>query len=57
MLQKVDWLLSHDAERHRLAEAARAIVVGGQHTYKDRLITMLDLRSDTKPVPCPTPSP
>ncbi len=42
MLEKVRWLLVNDGERTRLAKAVHALIVNGRHTYKDRLITMLD---------------
>jgi hypothetical protein len=41
MLDKLRWLLQHDAERKRLAQAAHRLIRGGKHTYKDRLETML----------------
>ena len=42
MLEGVRWLLSSESERHRLAAAARAIIVSGLNTYQDRLSAMLD---------------
>jgi len=41
MTDKVKWLLANDKERRRLAEGAHRRVVGGRHTYKDRLKAML----------------
>jgi hypothetical protein len=41
MLDRMRWLLAHDLERQRLAEAAHRLVVGGQNTYADRLRAML----------------
>jgi spore maturation protein CgeB len=42
MIEKLNWLLSNDQERNRMAGAAHAAVRGGTHTYADRLRTMLD---------------
>ncbi len=41
MIDKVRWLLDRPEERDRLRRAARERVVGGPHTYSDRLATML----------------
>ncbi len=41
MLEKTAWLLSRPEERSRLAEAAHRVVVEGEHTYRDRLKTIL----------------
>jgi hypothetical protein len=43
MIEKLGWLLDHEDERRRLAEAAHALIVNGRHTYKDRLLCMLEL--------------
>ena len=43
MVEKLRWLLDHDDERRRLAAAAYTCIVNGRNTYKDRLITMLEL--------------
>lgn len=43
MCQKLRWLLNHEEERKRLAAAAQALILGGGHTYQDRLSTMLKL--------------
>jgi spore maturation protein CgeB len=43
MTEKARWLLDHDEDRERMAEAARRIVTGGAHTYHDRLRQMLQL--------------
>ena len=43
MTEKARWLLDHDEERKRMAEAARRIVIEGAHTYHDRLRQMLSL--------------
>lgn len=42
MIAKLRWLLDHPDERQRLATAAHRLITGGRHTYRDRLITMLD---------------
>ncbi|KYC36866.1 hypothetical protein WA1_45230 [Scytonema hofmannii PCC 7110] len=43
MVEKAQWLLNHDTERHRLAQNAHLLIAQGRHTYKDRLKTMLSL--------------
>lgn len=43
IVTQVRWLLDHAAERRRLADAARARIVGGRHTYRDRLASMLNV--------------
>jgi len=47
MLEKTAWLLSRPEERSRLAEAAHRLVVQGEHTYRDRLKTILGLVSSS----------
>lgn len=39
--EKTRWALAHPDERRRMAELARELVRQGNHTYKDRLLTML----------------
>ena len=41
MVEKLRWLLSHDDERHRLADTAHRLITSGKHTYSDRLEAML----------------
>ena len=41
MTEKAHWLLDRDAERNRLREAAHRLVCEGNHTYKDRLRSIL----------------
>jgi spore maturation protein CgeB len=41
MIEKLRWLLEDDKERLRLAQACHRLILGGRHTYKDRLTTML----------------
>jgi hypothetical protein len=41
MVDRLRWLLAHDTERLRLAEAAHRLITGGKHTYRDRLEAML----------------
>lgn len=43
MLEKTQWLLSHDQERQRLAQQAHLLITQGQNTYGDRLRTMLSI--------------
>ncbi len=42
MVDKLRWLLTHDDERRRLADAARRVITKGHHTYRDRLEAMLE---------------
>jgi spore maturation protein CgeB len=42
MVDKLRWLLTHDDERRRLADAARRVITRGHHTYRDRLEAMLE---------------
>ncbi len=41
MVERVCFLLAHNDERQRLALAAHTIILQGNHTYRDRLATML----------------
>jgi spore maturation protein CgeB len=41
LIERLRWLLAHDAERCRLARAAHRLIVDGQNTYRDRLSAML----------------
>lgn len=41
MIEKVRWLLGNDAERERLARAVHQLIAGGNHTYQERLASML----------------
>jgi spore maturation protein CgeB len=43
MIAKLHWLLDHDDERRRLAFAAHRRIVDGNHTYHDRLLTILNM--------------
>lgn len=51
MITKLRWLLDHDDERRRLAAAARARIINGRNTYKDRLMTMLELADNRRQTP------
>jgi spore maturation protein CgeB len=42
MVEKTRWLVDHSAERQRLAATAHALITAGGHTYRDRLMTMLN---------------
>lgn len=42
LVERAGWLVGHEAERSRLAATAQALVVGGNHRYRDRLTSMLD---------------
>jgi hypothetical protein len=44
MLDRVRWLLAHEAERRHLAEAAHRLIVTDPNTYADRLSVMLGVR-------------
>jgi len=50
MVEKTRWLLDHPVERRRLAAAAHQLITGGRHTYRDRLIEMLQYEIDRSPV-------
>jgi spore maturation protein CgeB len=41
MTEKARWLLARDSERDRLRQAAHRIVLEGNHTYRDRLSSIL----------------
>jgi spore maturation protein CgeB len=41
MVDKLRWLLAHDEERRRLADAARLLITAGGNTYRDRVEAML----------------
>jgi len=43
MIEKLRWLLAHDDERQRLAQTVHHLITKGKHTYRDRLMTVLDL--------------
>lgn len=43
MIAKLRWLLDHDDVRRRLALAAHRRIVGGNHTYRDRLLAILNM--------------
>ena len=42
MIDRMRWLVGHDVERTRMADAARALITGGRNTYRDRLLFMLE---------------
>jgi spore maturation protein CgeB len=42
MIRKLNWVLSNDQKRNRMACSANAAVRGGANTYADRLRTILD---------------
>jgi spore maturation protein CgeB len=42
MVEKLRYLLAHDAERDRQKEAAHRLITTGPHTYRDRLETILE---------------
>lgn len=42
LVDKVRYYLVHDDERRRIADRGRARVMGGRHTYTDRLSELLD---------------
>lgn len=47
MRERLDWLLSHDAERARLAAAARERLLAEDHSYAHRIEQMLALALET----------
>lgn len=42
MIEKAHWLVEHEAERCRLKEAAHHLIVTGNHSYRDRLASILE---------------
>jgi spore maturation protein CgeB len=46
MVEKLRWLLAHDDERRRLANAAHRLITTGRNTYRDRLQTMLQINGE-----------
>jgi spore maturation protein CgeB len=40
-VEKARWALAQPNERDRMARAAHELVIGGKHTYRDRLLQML----------------
>lgn len=46
MIEELRWLLQHDEARSRLAHAAHRLIRSGRHTYKDRLLAMLEGADD-----------
>jgi len=49
MVERLRWLLAHDDERSRLANAARLLVTAGRNTYRDRLEAMLQRTGESNP--------
>jgi len=43
MIEKLKWLLRCDGERQRLSRSSHQLITQGNHTYGDRLISMLSL--------------
>jgi hypothetical protein len=41
MMEKTRWLLDHETDRGRLKDAAHRLIVGGEHTYRDRLAAII----------------
>jgi spore maturation protein CgeB len=50
MIEKTRWLLEHETERGRLRDAAHRVIVGGKHTYRDRLASIIQC-ADTRRSP------
>lgn len=55
MIDKTRWLLEHETERHRLRDAAHRLIVGGEHTYRDRLTVMLQSANAARSMGMPIP--
>jgi spore maturation protein CgeB len=45
MVEKAAWLIGNAEERRRLARAAHDLITRGGHTYRDRLLTILNTLS------------
>jgi spore maturation protein CgeB len=43
MLERGQWLLSHEQERLRLASTSRELITNGKNTYAHRLRSMLGI--------------
>jgi spore maturation protein CgeB len=43
MVEKLRWLLAHDADRKRLANAAHRLIIADKNTYQDRVEAMLEM--------------
>jgi hypothetical protein len=48
MVEKTAWLIGNAAERRRLASAAHDLITQGGHTYRDRMLTILDRSGVTR---------
>ena len=48
MTEKTAWLIGNAAERRRLALAAHDLITRGGHTYRDRMLTILQRSSATR---------
>jgi spore maturation protein CgeB len=53
MIEKTRWLLEHETERSRLKEAAHRLIVGGEHTYLDRLTAILQSANTSRSMDSP----
>ncbi|MFA6599594.1 MAG: glycosyltransferase [Candidatus Omnitrophota bacterium] len=42
MIDKIKWLLGHYETRKRISQNAHNLIIQGKHTYKDRLVTILE---------------
>jgi spore maturation protein CgeB len=51
MVEKARWLREHDDDRKRMAAAAHELIAGGHNTYRDRLVTMLQLEHPNQHYP------
>jgi spore maturation protein CgeB len=50
MIEKTRWLLDHPTERERLNAAAHRLIVGGEHTYRDRLAAIIQCADASRSV-------
>jgi spore maturation protein CgeB len=48
MVEKAAWLVGNAVERRRLASAAHALITRGGHTYRDRMLTIMNRSSATR---------
>lgn len=48
LIEKIHYYLKHDTERQHMAEASHIRVMQGHHTYRDRLLAILELANSLR---------